>query len=447
MFDIFFLSYDEENADENFARLRARFPHARRVHGVKGIANAHFEAARRANTKWFYVVDADAEIDEAFNFDYQPPDYDSKYVHIWGAYNPATGTIYGYGGVKLFNKEMFSKNVKTQLDFSTTISRGIKLMPGLSCVTRFNVNPLTAFRGAYREAAKLSFTTFHGKTAKERKEARHRLAAWLDPAPTCSNREHVLRGAKAGINAAAGRSSADMLFINDPELLSRAVREAYPYFDLETDPTPAKEHPMKREFFFMNRVASAMYDPYVLEHLPITQLRDAISDGQVLSKLWLVEELTKVLADPQVNLGEKPRVAILGGWIGTLALMLNVFELNVSIASIDLDERANRIAEKLNYDFDFKTQTQDMYNVDYQDFDVIINTSSEHIPDIPAWRELIPAGKLLVVQNNNMKDVEDHISTVDSSGELHRLLNLNKVLYEGTRNFNHFSRFMLIGIT
>ena len=204
---------------------------------------------------------------------------------------------------------------------------------------------------------------------------------------------------------------------------------------------------MKREFFFINRIASAMYDPYVLEHLPVTQLRDAISDGQVLSKLWLVEKLPEAVFVAKGKLNDPPKVAILGGWIGTLALMLNTFDLKLNITSIDTDERANRIAEKLNYDFTFSTKTEDMYNIDYSEYDIIINTSSEHIPDIPAWRKLIPAGKILVVQNNNMTDVDDHISTVNNSSELSKLLNLSKVLYEGTRDFGHFSRFMLIGVT
>jgi hypothetical protein len=101
----------------------------------------------------------------------------------------------------------------------------------------------------------------------------------------------------------------------------------------------------------------------------------------------------------------------------------------------------------LNYDFKFSTRTEDMYEVDYTDYDIIINTSSEHIPDIPAWRQLLPPGKILVVQNNDMTNVVDHVSTVSDSGQLHEQLNLKKVLYEGTREFPHFSRFMLIGIT
>ena len=66
MFDIFFISYQEPNADVNFAILQDRFPIAQRVHGVKGIHQAHKEAAKKALTKMFYVVDGDALVEDDF---------------------------------------------------------------------------------------------------------------------------------------------------------------------------------------------------------------------------------------------------------------------------------------------------------------------------------------------------------------------------------------------
>ena len=41
MYDIVFISYQEPNADENYNKLLKRFPLAKRVHGVKGIHQAH----------------------------------------------------------------------------------------------------------------------------------------------------------------------------------------------------------------------------------------------------------------------------------------------------------------------------------------------------------------------------------------------------------------------
>ena len=47
MFEIFFISYQEPNADENWAKLKSKFPIAQRIHGVKGIHQAHIAAAKK----------------------------------------------------------------------------------------------------------------------------------------------------------------------------------------------------------------------------------------------------------------------------------------------------------------------------------------------------------------------------------------------------------------
>ncbi len=62
MYDIVFISYEEPNADEVYAELKARFPMAKRVHGVKGIHQAHIAAAKKCFTKMFWVVDGDARL-------------------------------------------------------------------------------------------------------------------------------------------------------------------------------------------------------------------------------------------------------------------------------------------------------------------------------------------------------------------------------------------------
>lgn len=437
MLDIIFISYNEPNADANYARLKERFPHAKRVNGVEGIANAHYAAAKLAWTAFFYVVDADLEISDDFEFDYMPPLHDANYVHIWHACNPVTGYDYGYGGIKIFHQSHFTEK-KSYLDFSTTLSKGVKIFPTICGTTRFNSDPLSSFRSAYRESIKL-YRTMHDltKSENERNEAQERLHGWLNPlkAPFAN---YVKSGAEAGIANATG----DVSIINDYEQMKQIFRKKYPAVDLELDPTPSENHPMKPEFFFTARIASALYNPYVLKNLPIEELRDALSDGQILSKNWVVEQLKSIVAEMK----HPAKILILGGWIGTLSLMINCNELPVSITSLDLDERANRIAETLNYDFDFKTLTQDMYEVDYADYDIIINTSSEHIPDIKKWVKMIPAGKTVLVQNNNFLEGEGHISNVHSSDELNSLLSFSKVLYEGTRKFMMYDRYMLIGV-
>ena len=81
-YDIVFLSYKEEGSSNAYERLTARF-NATWVKDIKGIFNAHKEAANRVNSDLFWVVDADADISEDFDFSYIPDVYDEEVVHVW----------------------------------------------------------------------------------------------------------------------------------------------------------------------------------------------------------------------------------------------------------------------------------------------------------------------------------------------------------------------------
>ena len=123
--DIIFLSYDEPNAEKNYADLCKKVPWAKRVHGVKGIHQAHIEAAKLCDTEMIWIVDADAEVIEKFNFDYHVPAYDpdsKKTVHVWKSQNPINSLVYGYGAVKLLPREMTLNMDTSKPDMTTSIS-------------------------------------------------------------------------------------------------------------------------------------------------------------------------------------------------------------------------------------------------------------------------------------------------------------------------------------
>lgn len=445
MLDIIFISYDEPQADKNWAYLKKHFPHAKRVHGVKGIAEAHLAASKKADTSFFYVVDADAEILPTFDFSFKPSEHDSDWVHVWYADNPALGTAYGYGGVKLFAKKHFRK-ITSWLDFTTTLTGGVKIHHEVACITRFNTDPYRAFRGAFRESVKL-FTTAHDTTKSDevRREAAERLEMWESVDHHVDFGSYIKAGVKWGLNEAALRGKNDLQFINDHDLIKTLLTDFDSGVDLNFSPILQREHPMAIEFTFTTRIAGILYDPYVAENLKLEEVRDALSDGQLYSKIWLVDQLEPLLKE--YSLDRPAKVAVLGGWIGLLSLMMFCRELPVNVVSIDIDARANVIAEKVNWDKQFKALTADMYGVDYSQYDVIINTSSEHIDSISGWRKALPKGKLVIVQNNDFEDGEGHISTVPNSSRLRNLIDLTDVSYEGTRKFAQYDRFMIIGTT
>ena len=58
-YDIVYLSYDEPNAEKNYADLLSKVPWAKRVHGVEGSDAAHKACANLSETDRFITVDAD----------------------------------------------------------------------------------------------------------------------------------------------------------------------------------------------------------------------------------------------------------------------------------------------------------------------------------------------------------------------------------------------------
>jgi hypothetical protein len=193
-FDVVYLSYDETFADGNFERLLDKAPHARRVAGVHGIFNAHKTASGIVDTSMVYIVDADAEIKDNFEFDYVPPESDRGFAHVWRSVNPINGLEYGYGGIKLFPTKMLRTAEFWRVDFATSFSEGLKVMPGISNVSRFNTNAFDTWRSAFRECAKLASTVIQNQDA----DSANRLATWCTVGIERAFGTYALEGAKAG---------------------------------------------------------------------------------------------------------------------------------------------------------------------------------------------------------------------------------------------------------
>jgi hypothetical protein len=210
MYDIIFISYNEPNADVNFKNLKSRFPYAQRVNGIKGIHQAHIAAARKAFTKMFWVVDADAEILDTFNFDYIVSEYDLENVHVWRSRNPVNDLEYGYGGVKLLPKRLTQNMDISKPDMTTSISSLFKAMPDVSNITAFNTDPFNTWKSAFRECCKLASKTIERQNDEE---TNHRLEVWC----TTGTDENAIAGALAGrVYGTENKDNPDMLKkIND----------------------------------------------------------------------------------------------------------------------------------------------------------------------------------------------------------------------------------------
>ena len=223
--DVFFLSYYEPNAEINWQRLKQIVPYAKRVDGVTGIGQAHRIAATQAETDMFYVVDADAYIVDDFNFDFQPGIFDRDCTHIWYAQNPINGLIYGYGGVKLFSKfEVLKLSKWITLDYSTKVSKKLKVMEQVSNLTNFNTDAFSTWRSAFRECTKLIENIKNGQDIIKSKE---RLDVWLTEKGSCKFGHYAVIGAQDAVENYNSIAENNLLQINDRTWLKKFFDKKY----------------------------------------------------------------------------------------------------------------------------------------------------------------------------------------------------------------------------
>jgi hypothetical protein len=203
MLDVFFLSYDEAFADENYNILTMFAPNAKRVNGVKGIFEAHQECARQSKTSHFYVIDADAVIEEEFNFKFTPQSDHFVYetvpetecVFVWRTRNPVNDLLYGYGGAKLFPKQKLLEAEQWNVDMTTTIGAIFVPKFQISNVTAFNTDPFNTWKSAFRECTKLASSIIPNGNNIDNE---YRLNVWCERGAKRPFGEFCILGAKQG---------------------------------------------------------------------------------------------------------------------------------------------------------------------------------------------------------------------------------------------------------
>ena len=165
------------------------------------------------------------------------------------------------------------------------------------------------------------------------------------------------------------------------------------------------------------------------------RLVDASTTSQLESKFWLTEELS--------NVNESPKSAVLlGGWFAHVITSLLLDYTSVEkVTNFEIDEDAHFISYKFNRRYKKKEEIGyhgvpdgdaqyrsirrnvlfeslkgvETFTGDEKDpnqFDLVINTSCEHMFPMWKFREINPQllGKLFVLQSTNAREFEDHIN-------------------------------------
>ncbi len=213
--DIIYLSYDEPNAEKNYADLLTKVPWAKRVHGVEGSDAAHKACANLSDTDRFITIDGDNIVEQSFiqqELDLSDHQQLENCVISWCGKNVINGLLYGNGGIKCWPKE-FVLNMKThenaesdnphaQVDFCWDVQY-IQQNSWFSTVYN-NDTPYQAWRAGFREGCKMSLDRgVKPETPKEFIDGHwknlHRLYIWLMIGSDVKNGLWAIHGAREGL--------------------------------------------------------------------------------------------------------------------------------------------------------------------------------------------------------------------------------------------------------
>jgi len=171
--DIVFISNGESNAELNWEHLNqvhAGDNRIVRVDGVKGRAEAYRAGLEASNTDWAFCVFAKLEVNEHFDWSWQPDRLQQAKHYIFNAENPVNGLVYGHMAMIAYNKRLVATNQALGLDF--TLDQEHEVVPLLSGVARYADDPWIAWRSAFRECLKL-------KHSLPNIDNNYRLSQWL----------------------------------------------------------------------------------------------------------------------------------------------------------------------------------------------------------------------------------------------------------------------------
>lgn len=209
--DIIFLSYDEPNAEKNYADLLTKAPWAKRVHGVKGSDAAHKACAALSDTEYFVTVDADNIVDPKFfeiEINVDGLSLTSENVFSWCGKVNVNGLMYGNGGLKMWTRK-FVNEMKTHENSDPNDKKGLVEFCFDDRYYQFNENysesivtasPFQAWRAGFREGVKMSLD--QGAKVKDLGsiwwQNYHRLLIWCNVGADVTNGMYSMLGAREG---------------------------------------------------------------------------------------------------------------------------------------------------------------------------------------------------------------------------------------------------------
>jgi len=176
--DIVFISNGENEAETNYQRLmqstkawyNSSLNKIHRVQNVNGRVAAYHAAAEVSTTPWFFAVFAKLQVEQNFDWSWQPDRMQQAKHYIFHAKNPVNGLVYGHQAMIAYNRRLTLANTGHGLDF--TLDDLHEVVPILSGTANYYTSSWMCWRTAFREVLKL-------RASLPDVENEYRLNQWL----------------------------------------------------------------------------------------------------------------------------------------------------------------------------------------------------------------------------------------------------------------------------
>ncbi len=189
----------------------------------------------------------------------------------------------------------------------------------------------------------------------------------------------------------------------------------------------------------ISRFADYLYKPGISAD-NLNAFRDAMSEGQLSSKLHLVE------AAANTNL-QMQKSFFIGHWHGLLPFFFLKTGLVKEAKGMELDQKWVEASSHVCWGLNWSSIQGDATKVGHnfylsEGFDSVFNTSCEHMNF--DWLYFAPKGMMVLAQATDYK-IDDHVNPQQSLIEFESHLRLSEVLHRSELDFNIYKRFTIIG--
>lgn len=164
----------------------------------------------------------------------------------------------------------------------------------------------------------------------------------------------------------------------------------------------------------------------------------------LLSKIWLQHHL------PQRQWN---KIYVLGSWYGNMGLILRWLGLDFGhLTNVDANKRycidTKKIYQLADFDRPYTVVQEDVNLLNYNDADLVINTSTNDI-ESDKWFRNIPQGTWVAIQCRNNQAAFEYADRPTNYKEFLRLFPIGTIHYSGRMKFKtpseSYERYMLIG--